>query len=58
MKEAKRADPRKVELVCLKNRYGVPGWSVNFDYFPQADLYRPGSDFDDLEDSSWADDID
>lgn len=39
VKEAKQADPRKIELVCLKNRYGVSSYSCYFDYFPKYDLY-------------------
>ena len=39
VKEAKREEPRKVELVCLKNRYGVSSYSCYFDYFPRYDLY-------------------
>ena len=39
VKEAKKADPRKIELVCLKNRYGVSSYSAYFDYFPRYDLY-------------------
>lgn len=39
VKDAKKADPRKIELVCLKNRYGVSSYSCYFDYFPRYDLY-------------------
>jgi Replicative DNA helicase len=39
IKEAKQADPRKIELVCLKNRYGISSYSCYFDYFPKYDLY-------------------
>ncbi len=39
VKEAKKADPRKIELVCLKNRYGVSSYSAYFDYHPRYDLY-------------------
>ena len=38
IKEAKAEDPRKIELVCLKNRYGKPSFSVFFDYYPRHDL--------------------
>lgn len=41
IKEAKAEIPRKIELVCLKNRYGPSSYSVAFDYYPQYDLYRP-----------------
>ena len=48
IKEEKAADPRKIELLCLKNRYGVSSFSCYFDYFPRFDLFRPGvcADFD------------
>ena len=39
VKEEKAANPRKIELVCLKNRYGVSSYSCFFDYFPSADLF-------------------
>lgn len=42
IKEAKAADPRKIELVCLKNRYGISSFSCFFDYYPAHDLYLPG----------------
>lgn len=42
IKEAKAADPRKIELVCLKNRYGISSFSCYFDYYPANDLYMPG----------------
>jgi replicative DNA helicase len=38
--KAKAASPRKIELVCLKNRYGIASYSCFFDYFPDRDLYR------------------
>lgn len=39
VKEAKAATPRRIELVCLKNRYGVSSYSCYFDYYPAADLF-------------------
>ena len=42
VKEAKAANPRKIELVCLKNRYGVSSYSAYFDYYPEFDLFREG----------------
>ena len=41
IKEAKRALPRKIELVCLKNRFGISSYSCFFDYYPQYDLFIP-----------------
>ena len=41
VRQAKAATPRQIELVCLKNRYGVSSYQVNFDYYPQYDLFVP-----------------
>ncbi len=52
VREAKRANPRKIELVCLKNRFGVSSYTCNFDYYPQFDLFKPdmsGISLDDME---------
>ena len=43
IKEAKAATPRKIELVCLKNRYGVSSYSCYFDYTPEFDLFTEGT---------------
>ena len=40
-KEAKSEIPRKIELVCLKNRFGPSGYSCLFDYYPNQDWFRP-----------------
>lgn len=40
IKEAKRATPREIELVCLKNRYGVANYNCYFDYYPAEDLFK------------------
>lgn len=40
-KEAKSEIPRKVELVCLKNRFGISSYSCPFDYYPNLDWFRP-----------------
>lgn len=39
VKEAKAENPRKIELVCLKNRYGISSYSCYFDYYPKFDLF-------------------
>lgn len=39
IKEAKAANPRQIELVCLKNRYGVANFTCKFDYMPDCDLF-------------------
>ncbi len=39
IKKAK-ADPiRKIELVCLKNRYGLSNYEIQYEYMPAYDLY-------------------
>ena len=40
VKQAKAATPRKIELVCLKNRYGIANYTCGFDYYPAADLFK------------------
>lgn len=39
VREAKAAIPRKIELVCLKNRFGISSYSCYFDYDPRYDLF-------------------
>lgn len=39
VRQAKAANPRKIELVCLKNRYGKATFSCYFEYFPANDLF-------------------
>lgn len=39
VKRAKAANPRKIELVCLKNRYGISSYCCGFNYYPAADLF-------------------
>ena len=41
IKEAKRTNPRKIELVCLKNRFGISSYSCQFNYFSKYDLFEP-----------------
>lgn len=41
IREAKREAPRKIELVCLKNRFGVSSYSCLFDYHARFDLFVP-----------------
>lgn len=40
IKEAKREVPRKIELVCLKNRFGISSYSCLFDYYSKYDLFK------------------
>lgn len=46
VKAAKLENPRKIELVCLKNRYGKSSYSCGFNYYPQFDYFIPQSFFD------------
>lgn len=41
VKLSKQENPRKVELVCLKNRYGISSYSCGFNYNPCYDLFKP-----------------
>lgn len=36
----KKRNPRLIELVCLKNRYGQANFSAYFEYYPQFDLFE------------------
>ena len=46
IKAAKVENPRKIELVCLKNRYGVSSYSCGFNYFPQFDLFEVDREYE------------
>lgn len=50
VKAAKLEIPRKIELVCLKDRYGTCSYSCNFDYYPQYSLFVPEYEDVDLPD--------
>lgn len=39
IRQEKAAEPRKIELLCLKNRYGIANYSCGFDYYPKHDLF-------------------
>ncbi|MGF6950850.1 replicative DNA helicase [Neobacillus sp. B4I6] len=41
IKEAKNADPREIELVCLKNRNGKPSFGCSFLYWARYDFFEP-----------------
>lgn len=43
VKQAKAETPRKIELCCLKNRYGIANYSCFFEYYPANDLFREQS---------------
>lgn len=40
MKEARRATPRELQFVCLKNRYGIANFESRFLYWPAFDLFK------------------
>lgn len=42
--EAKEENPRKIKFVCLKNRYGISHYEINFTYYPEFDLFTPAPD--------------
>lgn len=46
VREAKAASPRKIELLCLKNRYGIANYSAYFDYYPANDYFTPCNDLE------------
>lgn len=37
---AKMATPRRLRLLCLKNRSGLTGWNLDMDYYPRCDTFR------------------
>lgn len=41
VKDAKAAIPRRIELCCLKNRFGMSSYSCMFNYYPQFDYFIP-----------------
>ena len=41
VKAAKRAIPRDIEFVCLKNRYGESNYTCKFKYYAQFDYFIP-----------------
>ena len=43
IRDEKARNPRKIELVCLKNRYGIANFSCYFDYYPANDLFVAGN---------------
>lgn len=42
---AKLQVPRKIQLICLKNRYGRSSYECGFNYFPKYDLFLPEDEF-------------
>lgn len=52
VKAAKLETPRKIELVCLKNRYGRSSYTCNFNYYPQYDWFVPEEDYMPVDDDN------
>ena len=42
---AKEENPRRIKLVCLKNRFGISHYETGFRYYPNCELFVP----DDLQ---------
>ena len=40
VKQEKQANPRRIELVALKNRFGVSSFSCYYKYYPSKDLFE------------------
>ena len=40
IRSAKTEIPREIQLVCLKNRYGIASYEAAFEYFPDRDFFR------------------
>lgn len=56
MKQARTEDPRRLQLVCLKNRYGIANFETPFTYWPAFDLFKePEDKADGLQ--PWPDDL-
>lgn len=44
IKECKAASPRQIELICLKNRFGISSYSCYFKYNARYDLYEESTE--------------
>lgn len=49
IRAAKKANPRKIELICLKNRFGISGYHCDFKYYPAYDYFEPDMDNLDMD---------
>lgn len=43
---AKQAAPRRLRLLCLKNRSGLTGWNLDMDYCPRCDTFLESAEFE------------
>ena len=41
VRAAKKANPRKIELLCLKNRFGKANERYFFNYYPASEFFEP-----------------
>lgn len=41
IRNAKKENPRKIQLLCLKNRYGISSYTADFLYYPANDYFKP-----------------
>ena len=41
VRNAKKENPRKIQLLCLKNRYGISSYTADFLYYPANDYFKP-----------------
>lgn len=46
VKQEKQANPRRIELVALKNRFGVSSFSCFYKYYPSKDLFEETEEAD------------
>jgi replicative DNA helicase len=46
IQRAKAESPRKIELICLKNRYGISSYNALFDYYSRVDLFVESDGFE------------
>lgn len=51
IQQEKASTPRHIDLVCLKNRYGVSSYTVPFEYYPASDYFCPP--FDPNDPATW-----
>lgn len=57
IKAAKAENPRHVRLVCLKNRYGRPDWTITYKYYPQFDYFVETNGYTEVNGSALLDEI-
>ncbi len=58
VKKAKAETPRKIELVALKNRFGVSSFECHYDYYPANDLFIVDAGYENkTEREAWREEI-